>query len=515
MGIIVFANHYKREASIQRMLASPYKQIFLYICTLTISNNINMKRLTIIMMLLVTWGAGAQYVIDKGTESRHIDGDHIYDATFVGIYDGLTVWVGEARGGWQVTYADHDMEPVFRQGLKTKANELLVATHSADTVTLMLADRSQSRRTDVLLARCVPNAAWTIDTLLTMTYGKKDLCLLWGAVSPSGNRIGLCSIVEYIEQMQYSACIMMLHANGTLDYRHEYALGTMDNFCITDDGRAVTLGTEQDGETMHVIVNYANRHHVETTETLIDCKTLRELNIATVTEHHLIALGTMSGSGFRDAEAYYGGTMAFSYDLDGARMAGFTLRPFQNEDINILYNKPTKKIQRDLLCEHVGTIGRVALPYGAAIVMGRNFEKISQADNGIEEHSFARVGLHLEAYDTAANVVWVRNLRRNDWQEGSPNLLGVGLATIGDTLCVVKSESRKMPTAYVIGKPAKQLKMGDKNNLVLYSIAADGEVHKDILEAKSKHSLVRMTSQCDIVTRHGSRLRHIKLSKCQ
>ena len=473
-----------------------------------------MKRLIIIALLLLTAATpDAQFVIDKGVESRQIDDDRMVDATYIGELDGQTLWVSQARNGWQIIGANHAMEPTRTQGLKTNADEMLAATHSGDTVMLVLADHSHKHHSNLLVARCTAAGEWTVDTLQTLAHGKKDRCLLWGAVSPSGNRVAVCSIVEFTEKMQYSAFVTVLTANGFVDYRHEYPLGTMDQIRVTDDGRIATLGTEQEGTTLHIIVNYADRDHAETNEVLVSCEPPRELKIANILGNHLIALGTVSGSGFRGAEEYCGGTIAFSYDLVGARMAGFTIRPFQNEDINILYNKPTKKMQRDLLCEHATPLAYTALPYGAAIVLGRNFEKISLADNGTEEHSFSRVGLHIVAVDTAANIVWSRNLRRNDWQKGNPDLLRVGVAAMGETLCIVKSESRKMPATYEIGKDAKQLKMGDKNNIVLYSIAPDGEVHKDILEAKSKHSLLHLTPQCDIVTVRGSRLRHIKLSR--
>lgn len=472
-----------------------------------------MKRLTIIALLLTAAVADAQFVIDKGAESRHIDDDRMVGATYIGELDGQTLWVSQARNGWQVIGADHQMEPTRTQGLKTAADELLAATLSGDTVMLVLADRSSKQRTDLLVARCTAEGQWTVDTLQTLAYDKKDRCLLWGAVSPSGNRVAVCSIVEFTEKRQYSALITMLAADGTIDFRHEYPLGTMDQLAVTDDGRIATLGTEQDGSTLHIIINYADRNHAETNEVLVTCDPPRELKIANILDDHLIALGTVSGNGFRGAEDLCAGTIAFAYDLAGVRMSGFTIRPFNNEDVNIFYNKPTKKVQRDLFCEHATPLSLVPLPYGAAIVVGHNFEKISLADNGTEEHSFSRVGLHIVAADTAANILWVRNLRRNDWQKGKPDLLQVGVATLGETLCLVKSENRKMPAAYEIGKEAKQLKMGDKNNLVLYSIAPDGEVHKDILEAKSKHSLLHLTPKCDIITVHGSRLRHIKLSR--
>ena len=471
-----------------------------------------MKRLITIALMLVTAGLNAQVVIDKGDENRRIDADIMAEATYAGSHNGQTLWAAHVKNGWQVIGADHQMETTRTQGVKTGADELLAAAHSEDTVVLLLADRSHKGRTDVLVARFTAVGHSTIDTLATYAYGKKDKCLLWGATSPSGNHMALCAIVEYTETKQYSARMTMLDAGGHTEWQREYALGTMEQLYVTDDGRMATLGTEHDGTTLHLIINYADRAHAVTDDATVVCETPRELRIANVVDGHMIALGTIPGNGFRGAEELCGGTIAFAYDLEKGRTVGFTIRPFSNEDIDILYNKPTKKMQHDLLCEHATPLGYVALPYGAAMVMGRNFEKISLADNGTEEHAFSRVGLHIVASDTGANFVWVRNLRRNDWQKSHPDLLYVGLMAAGDTLCIVKSESRKMPAIYEIGKEAKQLKMGDKNNMVLYRLMADGEVKKDILEAGSKHSVLCLTPQGDIITARGSHTRHVKLS---
>lgn len=457
--------------------------------------------------------ADAQYVIDKGAESRSIDDDFMVDASYIGEHMGQMLWVSRARGGWQVVGADHQMEATRTHGLKTDADELVAATHSGDTVTLLLAQRTSSRRADVLVATCTGVGQWHVDTLQTFAHAKKDRCLVWGAVSPSGNYMALCTIVEFTETKQYSAFITLLTASGRVVFRHEYALGTMDQVYVTDDGRIATLGTEPEGTTLHIIINYADRMHAETNEATVTCETPRELRIANIVGDRMVAVGTVPGTGFRGAEEYCGGTLAFAYDLAQNRIAGFAVRPFSNEDINILYNKPTKKIQHDLVCEHATPLGVVAMPYGAAMAVGRNYEKISLADNGTEEHSFSRVGINVVAIDTAANFLWVRNIRRNDWEKGRPDLLRVGLAAMGERLCIVKSESRKMPTAYEIGKDSKLLKMGDKNNMVLYTVDADGEVHKDILEAGSKHSVLHLTKDFDIITERGSRLRHIKLSR--
>ena len=472
-----------------------------------------MKRLALICLMLTAVSAQAQYVIDKGPESKQIDPDRIMEATYIGSHDGQTYWVEPVRKGWQLLGTNHMMELTRAQSFRADNTELLVANNVADTVVLMLADRSEKKRTNVLIARCTANDDWTIDTLTFFLHDKKDEVLLWGAKSPSGNHIGLCSIVQFKETHQYSAFLTMLDGAGYMLWNREFALGTMHNLYVTDDGRMATIGTEQDGPTMYIVVNYADDMHAEANEGSVTCEPARELKIVNIEGSKMLALGTVSGSGFNGADKLCGGVIVLSYNLDSATISSFSIRPFQNEDMNILFNKATKKVTREQLAEHTHALAYAATPYGGAIALGRNYEKITMADNGTEEHSFLRVGIHILAADMDGNILWVRNLRRNDFQKRRNDLMNIGMTTMGENLIVVKSESRKYPSIYEISKAAKQFDLGDKNNLVIYTLQRDGEVKKDILEAKSKHSFLHLTPNCNIITTRGSKLRDIKLSR--
>ena len=476
-----------------------------------------MKRLILIALLAAVGTTQAQYVVDKGNEDRHIDPEDFAQASYAGMYQGSTLWVCPARNGWIVEGYDHHMQQTLSASLRYPGTEILAATNHEGAVTMLMADRSSSKRTDVLLTRCTPLGEWTIDTVATYAHAKKDRCLLWASTSPSGNLMGLCAIVEYTEKHQYSAFMTLYTAAGERLWQREFALGSMDQLYVTDDGRLVSLGYEQDGTKLTLVINYADREHAETLEATVNCETVRDLQIANVIDSRMIALGTICGTGFRGAEKYYGGVISLAFDLDSAVINNFNIQPFRNEDVDIFYNKPTKKMQRELVAEHITTIGTVRLPYGGAIAIGRNYEKVDLADNGTEMHSFERIGIHIVAADRDGNIAWSRNLRRNDKQKKSAELLGLGLAAMGDTLCVIKSENRKYPAIYDIAKDAKQLKVGDKSNIVLYTIAPDGTVEKNILEAKSKYTFLRLVPTTDrplhIITARGNHLREVTLNR--
>lgn len=471
-----------------------------------------MKRLALICLMLAAVSAQAQYVIDKGPECKQIDPERIAEATYVGSHNGQTFWIEPIRKGWQLLGANHLMELTRAQSLRAENTEMLVANNVGDTVVVMLADRSEKRRTNVLMARCTPDSGW-VDTLTFFLHDKKDEVLLWGAKSPSGNHLGLCAIVKYSETHQYSAFLTMLDGAGYMEWNREFALGTMHNLYVTDDGRMATIGTEQDDQTMYIVVNYADDRHAEANEGSVTCEPARELQIVNIVGSKMLAMGTVSGSGFNGADKLCGGVIVLSYDLDSAIITSFSIRPFQNEDMNILFNKHTKKVTREQMAEHTHAMAYTATPYGGAMALGRNYERITMADNGTEEHSFLRMGINIVAADMEGNILWVRNLRRNDFQKRHNEMLNIGFTAIGEDICVVKSESRKYPAIYDIAKPPKQFDVGDKNNLVIYTLQRDGEVRKDILEAKTKHTFLHLTPDGNIITTRGSKLRDIKLSR--
>ena len=62
-----------------------------------------------------------------------------------------------------------------------------------------------------------------------------------------------------------------------------------------------------------------------------------------------------------------------SFNIDSAVLSNFLLRPFMNEDVNIFYNKATKRVQREQRADHVRTLACVPTSYGAMMVAGRAF----------------------------------------------------------------------------------------------------------------------------------------------
>ncbi len=178
-------------------------------------------------------------------------------------------------------------------------------------------------------------------------------------------------------------------------------------------------------------------------------------------------------------------------------------------------NKKTKKVQKEKVMPMVVPLAYAATPYGAVLAVGHRHVLRYKNANGTISTTYFTQGIHLVAIDDNANVKWVRNLRRNDIEKDEDGMLYMALFAENDTVCLVKSECAKYPADYNIAKEAKEYEMGDKGNLVLYRVAEDGEVRKDILEQKTKHMLVSAAKSEDgsvlLLTLKGRKSRLVEL----
>ena len=124
------------------------------------------------------------------------------------------------------------------------------------------------------------------------------------------------------------------------------------------------------------------------------------------------------------------------------------------------------------------------------------------------------MGISLVAVDTTGHVRWVRNLRRNDIMDDD-NMVTLGVAMLDGKVCVAKKEGAKYPAIYDISSDAKKFKAGDKGNLVVYTVDADGTTEKLLLEKKSKHTVFRTLTRPDdtllIVGSNGKKTRLLEL----
>ena len=461
----------------------------------------------------------AQPVLAKYAESKKMDPVFLETAKYVGEYEGLTCWVGEGRKGHkEVLLVDHNLEIMRGTNIEAPAeSELLAASMGEGHVALMVADRSRKRQTLLYTAlvdlKTMYNEGLTLRD--SLGYGRKDRCMLWAAVSPNGRYVATISIVQYIESKQYSTRVRLMDARMNDKWAKEFALGSMSEMCVADDGTIVTLGYESLGEETSFIFNVLDSVKSDTYEMTIKCDPIREMHLAGVVNHHAMALGTFRQGGTTEDDDICGGLAMVSFDIRGGEVGGFAMRPFQNEDINILTNRHTKKVQKDYTLDLISTCGVATTEYGAVIAVGRNYIRTVTEANGTLTDHFNRVGIHIVAVDTTCHMRWTRNIRRNDTQKDYEDLLGIGLLSHGDRVLLFKSESPKLPPTYDIARECKEYEIGDKSNIVFYSIDPEGEVQKTIVEQKTKQTLFRTERHPDgtlmLLSQHGKRSRQADL----
>ena len=488
--------------------------------------------LVIVTMLASCFTGMAQraFTLTNGAASRNVDVAMLREARYLGQYEGLHCWAGGPDGKKKVVMlTDHNMEPMAKMELPESSEycKLLTATLDDGKACLLMVDSSYAKMTFIYsavvdLATMTPAEGTMPMTLVdSLGYGRNDHCYAWGAVSPNGRLAAIIYVVEYTERHQYSARAILYDAQLREQWTKDYAVGSMENLALTDDGTMVTLGYEEDGEETHFIFNILERRRAESFDVAVECNHIRQLKLAGVTGRKAMCVGTFSPAygPYRDLTCEGVATIAF--DIDQASLLGFNMSTFQNDDINMLLNTKTRKIQRYQDIDLVSVSGATVTDWGAVVAVGRNWRLDRTEDNGTMSLAYHRMGLHLVGIDTTGHVVWRRNVRRNDVQRDDDGLLDLHITSHDGTTYIVKNEHRRSPAAYEIGREAKQLVMGEKSALALYTISANGEVQKEMLEPRTPYYLLHCMQRSDgsmmLVSSdgHGARIGEVKKNKEQ
>ncbi|MBR1783939.1 MAG: hypothetical protein IJ760_00665 [Bacteroidales bacterium] len=460
-----------------------------------------MKRFVLAaVMAAVAVAASAQPALSRGNENKYFSPSRLDQAVYAGQADKLDCWVTEGKKHRKiVAFTNANLWPQAEVELPGSADcDVLAASldeSAASTVAaVMVADRSEKRRTVVgrylVDTRAHELAGSGMDTLARFDYDKHDECLLWTATSPNGHYNALVAVVELRAKKQYRSYVALLDAQMNRLWDCEYELGSMHQVAVTDDGRVVTFGTESEGADTRFLFNCIDSREGRSMGASLKCGELKEAVLAGVVGSHALVAGTVVAEGTKGVLS--AGTLALSFNVDSAALSGYTVRPWQNEDINIFYNRKTKVVQKKLLADGVGLVATAPVAGGLATLYGRGYRVDYSNSNGQPVSDYCAVGLHCELVDTLGRVVWVRNIRHNDMQKEGRNLMGVGLVEADGKVAVVKCEYQKSPAQYDIAKEAGQYEAGGKCNLVVYSIDAGGEVQKLVVEKGSKQSLQRV-----------------------
>lgn len=491
-----------------------------------------MKKILFLLALTVasvSTSFAQMFTLQLGCESKHTDEEMILNGHYIGQHNGLDCWITQTENGsnifvrnrdWQVVHLDSNLVPVGRLELpKTSKCRHVASVMKESMASALLVDSSDDEQTLILRARVDMDSmtlvgGW-IDTLHAFPLASKDLCKVWGAASANGEYVGLISVVEYTQTKQYTATTTLFDATMTPLWTRQYALGATDMIHVSNQGEIITLAVEDDGEKQHFIFNVMDEQESATYDISINCDRIQNMRIINTVGRHVVCAGTWSPLNSDPEDRITGGVVGMSFNLDSTNITGFTLRPFQNEDMNILMNKKTKKVQREQTLSFISPTACVATPYGGVISVGRNYAENRINNNGTVSTEHHAVGLHVAAIDTTGDIRWVRNFRRNDISEDGLARLYTALVSDDDNVYLLKTECRKYPNIYEISKEAKEFELGGKGNTVLYSISPEGDVSKTIVEQKYKGVLIGVDQRRDgtmlLLSLRGSKTRLAKL----
>lgn len=482
--------------------------------------------LLIVAVCIVAVGAVAQarFEVMANKDGKKVKAEFVRESKYIGQYEGLYCFVGEGRRhSKQLVLVDHNMEPLRSMVLpESTANcELLAGSIEGNSAGLLFVDNDERHRAIVYTSTMDLDSMRPADGCVgllmvdSIGFGKKDRFMAWGATSENGRYNALVQVLEYTDKNQYSAKVVLFDGKMSRVWAKEYAIGSMDNLCVTNDGTVVTLGREPEGEETRFVYNIVNEKRADTYAAIVKCDPIRELRLAGVVGNHIMAVGLFTPNGARERDNLCGGVVGISFDMDSAIITGFTMRPFMNEDVNILLNKKTKKVQRVQEVDLVSLVGTTLTENGVVMAVGRNYAKDNVENNGTISHLFYRMGLHVVAVDTQGRISWVRNIRRNDYQKGDDGMLNLVMLHNNGSTYIIKSEHRKLPAIYDISKDAKEFEVDSKGNIVVYAIGDDGEVEKTVVYKKTPYGLVRGMLRADgkmaLFTQDGSRTRIMEL----
>ena len=461
-----------------------------------------MKKFITIVAAAAMWSCAlaqsGELTLTMGNESKEVEDEDVLRAIYMGSAGNQTCWLtreDDNDDAWSAYSVDSNMHVSKWLRLPIKEEyELVSMIRNGSVASVIMVDSSNARNTLVLRFSVDMDSLMLmddrIDTLANFKLDKGDHCFVWGAVSNNEQYMGLLTLQQFAKKKEYVSTATMYDRGMNELWSKEFPVGTTSCLAVSDYGEMLTLGSKREATAERFLVSVIDANMGENYSATVTCDRLQEMRIVNVLGRKMICAGIFSPNGTDLEDKLVRGTAMMAFDLDSATVTNFTLYPFQNEDVNILLNKKTKKVQRDKAVPMVVPLASAPMPYGAVLAVGHRHMLRYKNANGTVSTTYYTQGLQLVAIDENGGLKWVRNIRRNDIAKGNDDLLYIALFGSDDNVCLLKSESPKYPAEYNIASEAKEYEMGDKGNLVLYRVAENGDVTKSILEQKTKHMLV-------------------------
>lgn len=490
-----------------------------------------MKRLLLIV-IAVTALMGAQGQNKSlaliGKESKYVETDMLMNAHYLGAHEGLDLWLTRSDEGvkglankrdWHVVKLSDDLFPMERVDLpKSHRYQVLgiIGTQRNQGVSVLLVDSSATDHTTILRARITTNplrlVGGRLDTMDHFVFGCNDLSKVWCSVSPNGKYIGVLTIVQFVEDEEYIAVERIFDENLNEVWAKDFAVGATTTIFVDDNGTMYTMGQKRTSDGMSFPTNILSRNTDRSYNIEVQSDPIHDLQIVNVVDSKILCWGLFTESAYKPEEGVTNGVMTMVLDADNSlNIKSLKMRFFENEDKNIMMNVHTKEIQREQELIMVAPLGSLRMPYGAVVAVGHRHKLRYVNSNSTVEKTWFANGIHLVAFDTQGNLRWVRNIRRCDQTDIADAMLKLHLFADGDNFCLLRNENYKEPEAYYISTEAYEYEVGDKSNLVMYTISPSGNVKKSIVERETKHALANIGRRADgslaLLSLHGNKCR--------
>lgn len=486
-----------------------------------------MKKIFLLMIVVAGWQCAAQaqgstITLTKGEEGKKVDVEDVMGAQFLGGNGARSCWLtreDDNKDRWCVYAMDRNQNVLgqLRLGLSREYKTVSMVKGNGVAHVVMVDSSARGRFTVVTFAVDMDSLALVdnrIDTLVNFALKKGDRCYVWGATSDDGERMGVLTLWQMAAKKQYVAEATMFDSEMDTLWNKEYPVGTTGGVAVTNEGELVTFGHEREGNEERLVIGVIGEKSGENYKVTLSGDRLEDMHIVNILGRKLFCAGLFSMKESDPEDDLTGGTAMMVFDLDSAKTSGFSLLPFQNEDMNILLNKKTKKVQKEREVPMVKVLASCGTGWGSVLAVGHAHTLRYMNANGSVTTSYYTQGIHLVAIDGKGEVKWVRNMRRNDMADDDA-MLYVGLFAEGDTVCLVKTESPKYPGDYNIAAEAKEYEVGEKSHLVMYRVAENGDVEKTVLEPKTKHVLVGVARDDEghilLTTTRGSKSRMVEM----
>ncbi len=452
-----------------------------------------------------------------GEESKKVEADMMVNAHYLGALEGVDIWLTRSDDGvkglankrdWHVVKLGEALVPIERADLpQSHRCQLLGAVATRQDVngihgaSILLVDSSATGRTTIFRAKVTMDTlrlvGGSLDTVDSYTYGRKDTCRVWSSVSPNGKYLAVLTMVRYKERKNYISVTKVFDENLNEVWAKDFSLGDIEAVYVDDNGTVYTMGQERTSNGMRFLTNVMSKNGAESYRSDIQCEPVHDLQIVNMIGKKVLCAGLFTALSADPEKDLTSGVVTMVFDIDSLKVTNFKARYFQNEDKNILLNKHTIRVQREHDMPMVAMLGSIRTPYGAVVAVGHHHKLRYVNANGSVSKSFCGRGIHMFAIDASGNVKWERNIRRNDVTDISDEVLALHMFAVDDKVYLVKNESCKEPAIYDIAKEGCEYELGDKSNLALYGITANGEVTKALLEKKTKHVLANVGCRAD------------------